>query len=82
MSYFAVFGSIRLGIEPDSTVLIADSLSMHALNGKTLQEKKSRNVDSVDSTTKHQYFFGVYCFEIVGFWPSHEQNRLLYKSNF
>ena len=52
---------------------------MRALNGKISPEKKSRNVNSADRTSKHQNFFGVYGLEIIGFWPPHEQNRLLYR---
>ena len=40
MPIFAVFGSIRLEMEPDSTVPIADALSRQALNGKIFFEKK------------------------------------------
>ena len=35
------FGLIRLGIEPDSTVSIADALSMQPLNGKIWLKKKN-----------------------------------------
>ena len=60
MPIFAVFGSIRLEMEPDSTVSIADALSRQALNGKISFEKKSsRNEDSADSTSKHQYFWSL-----------------------
>ena len=41
-----VFGLMRLGIEPDSTVLIADAAPIYtSLNAKASPEKKSINVD-------------------------------------
>ena len=55
---FIVFGLMRLGIEPNSTVSIADAVPNYtSLNGKTSPEKKSVNEDSADSATKHQYSF-------------------------
>ena len=76
MPLFIMFALIRSGIEPVSTVSIADALSIEPFSGKISLEKNSKNEDSAESTLHNEtpiFFFRVYCFRnnFFFFLPPH-----------